>query len=130
MARMYSKSLLESYLSLADRTLGYAYSNLKEGMIRPAISSAYYSMVYAASAALIKIRVKPPKTHSGLVSLFNMYYIKTNKIDKKFSEYFSQALDARQKSTYSVTMEPTEMAAVTIVGSAKEFVEIVKKTIK
>ncbi len=129
MERRSSKNLLESYLDLADRTLGYAYSNLKEDMVRPAINSAYYSMVYSASAALLKAGIKLPKTHSGLISMFNLYYIKTKKIDGKFSEYFSQAFDARQKSAYSVLTEPDKKVAAALLSNAKEFVETMRNII-
>ncbi len=129
MGEVYSKSLLESYIRLADKTLAESYLSFDNLMLRPAASLAYYAMFYSASAALIKAGIRPSKTHQGVVTAFSNYYIKTGKLENKFSRYLGRALNVRQASTYDVTVEPNKTTVADILENAKEFVTAVKKTL-
>ncbi len=129
MEEVYSKSLLESYVKLADKTLEESYLNFENSLLRPAASLAYYAMFYSATAALISARIRPPKTHRGVVASFSNYYIKTGKLEKKFSRYLNRALAIRQASTYDVTIEPDKVAVENTLKNAEEFVITVKNTL-
>jgi hypothetical protein len=125
----YSQKLIESYVKLANNTLNTAYSNFKASDFRVASSLAYYAMFYSANAAILKVGVKPPKTHQGVLSLFSKYYVKTGKIDGKFSKYLKKASDIRQISSYDVLAEISEKDTVITLDNAKEFVMAVRKVI-
>ena len=125
----YSQKLIESYVKLANDTLNTVYNNFKASDFRVASSLAYYAMFYSANAAILKVGVKPPKTHQGVLSLFSRYYVKTGKIDGKFSKYLKDASDIRQISSYNVLAKISGKDAAIILNNAKEFVITVRKVI-
>ena len=125
----YSEKLIKSYLELADDTLEGAYSNYNESRFRVATSLAYYAMFYCANGAIVNAGAKPPKTHRSVISEFSRYYVKTGKLDSKFSKYLSKAMDSRQVSSYNILADISKKDTLILLGNAKEFIRIVKKAI-
>lgn len=78
MTTMNSESRL--YLNRARRDLKAAESNLKLGYYYIAVSRSYYAMFYAASALLASKGVVRSK-HSGVMSAFGEYFVKTGIIE-------------------------------------------------
>lgn len=64
-----------------------------------AISRAYYAIFHYAKALLFSAGFEP-KTHAGLVHLFNLHFIKNGRFDKRFSTILSHAQKAREESDY------------------------------
>ena len=63
------------------------------------INRLYYASYYAVTALLLDNDLYPT-THNGAKSNFSEYFIKTNKIDKKFGKIYSQLFTWRQKGDY------------------------------
>ncbi len=72
------------------------------------IRNSYYAMFYAVLAVLATVD-KGAKKHSGVISLFNMHFIKTDIFPRELGKMLSNAFDLRQESDYSTDKKPIDM---------------------
>jgi uncharacterized protein (UPF0332 family) len=63
------------------------------------VSRLYYSCFYAASAILQKQGLSSSK-HSGIRSLFNNHFARTEIVSRKISAIYNDLFDRRQESDY------------------------------
>ncbi|MBQ3833765.1 MAG: HEPN domain-containing protein [Bacteroidales bacterium] len=64
-----------------------------------AVNRLYYSIYYAATALLIS-NGHISRTHSGMMSLLNQYYVTTGILTKEDSKLIKRLFDLRQESDY------------------------------
>lgn len=64
-----------------------------------AVNRLYYSIYYAATALLIS-NGHISRTHSGMMSLLNQYYLTTGILTKEDSKLIKRLFDLRQESDY------------------------------
>ena len=64
-----------------------------------AVNRLYYSIYYAATALLIS-NGHISRTHSGMMSLLNQYYVMTGILTKEDSKLIKRLFDLRQESDY------------------------------
>jgi uncharacterized protein (UPF0332 family) len=116
-------------LSKAQTSLVAARLLLKEGLESDACSRAYYAMFDAARAALAAsdapVSAKKARTHSGAISAFNLYLIKTEILPAVHGPRLSQAHQARLMADYQGDSVAAEEASA-IVGWASELIDSVK----
>lgn len=100
-------------------------------MPRSVINRAYYTMFYAVLALIVysDINIKTSR-HAGVISIFDKDFIRTGKIDKRFSEMLHNAFDARLEADYADLIEPTREEAVEHVQNAKAFLDCIEEMIK
>lgn len=122
---LYRFKQAEETLAEAERMAGNNFSP------RSIINRAYYSMFYAVLSLFLKagINTKTSK-HGGIISLFDKEFIKTGKIDKRYSKILHDTFDARQEGDYKEFVELSQDDAAEFVKLAEEFFEEVKKIIK
>ncbi len=89
---LYRLSKAESYLKDAKKTLELE-------MYDTAANRSYYTIFHAARAVLALDGVDFKK-HSGVISNFQMRYIKTGVFDKKLSDILKSAFSLRTESDY------------------------------
>lgn len=89
-----------------------------------AISTAYYAMFYAATAALASIGIARAK-HSGVASAFGENLIRTGELDRRLARMFSHTMEEREGSDYSEIPEITGELALQSITDAREFVEAI-----
>lgn len=104
-------------LTTAEHLINYKNFNA-------AVSRAYYAMFYAAHA-LLYIRGVKCSSHSGLISTFSQYFIKTGIIPKEMGRLLSAAFEARQSSDYSFTTDITGDEARAAMQNARLFVNTI-----
>lgn len=124
-----SREYVKKHLVLADEFLDDAKTFLRDGRLRSAADRAYYSMYYSAHALLIDRKIRPPKTHSGLVALFSREIIKRALMDREFGKILARAFSLRQKSTYRVTADIEVEAVRELVEDAEKFVNKAKELV-
>ena len=83
------RSLIIAQIEKSTEKLNAAKLLLKDGFIDDAISRAYYSMFHAASAVLLSAGISV-ESHSALKNMFGLHFVKTGKIDKKFSRWLNK----------------------------------------
>lgn len=120
---------IKKHLKVARRRIHSAELLLKEGELKDAVSRAYYGFFDAASALLLT-KGLVAKTHAGLVTLFNIHFVKTNKIKSRFATLFRKAKEAREQADYEIYREFTEEEVKNIIRTAKEFVREIEDKIK
>jgi uncharacterized protein (UPF0332 family) len=121
---LYRFKQAEETLVEAERMAGNNFSP------RSIINRAYYSMFYAVLSLFLKagINTKTSK-HGGIISLFDNEFIKTGKIDKRYSKILHDTFDARQEGDYKEFVELSQDDAAEFVKLAEEFFEEIKKII-
>jgi len=95
-----SNSELVSYrLQKARETLEDARILADAGRWNPCVKRLYYACFYAVSALLVQEGLSCTK-HTGLRSLFNRHFVKTNKVPKEKTRIFNDLFERRQESDY------------------------------
>lgn len=115
-------------LTVSEEKLDSAKVLLENKKYKDSVSRSYYAMFTAARALLATKGLDSPK-HSGVVSLFNQYFVKENAIDKSFGRILVEAKDAREESDYGdfIVVSPEE--AELQFKNAELFVNEIKRII-
>jgi uncharacterized protein (UPF0332 family) len=92
---------------------------------RGAVNRAYYAMFYAVLALIVPTDNNTSK-HRGIISFFDREFVKTGKVDAKFSRWLHDAFNLRQKVDYKETTKPNESQAAQSLASAGAFVEEIR----
>jgi uncharacterized protein (UPF0332 family) len=105
------KGLSEFRLEKATKNLEAARLLFKNKLLAESINRSYYCIFHTARA-LIAFDKFDSKKHSTIIAYFNQHYIKSGKIEKKFSKVISKAFKVRTDSDYQdfyiVTREETK----------------------
>ena len=72
-----------------------------------AVNRLYYSIYYAATALLIS-NGHISRTHSGMMSLLNQYYVSTGILTKEDNKLIKRLFDLRQESDYDDFIDADE----------------------
>lgn len=84
---------------MAEERLRSSKILLDAGMYKDSIGRSYYAVFSAVRAVLATNEVDFSK-HSGVIAYFQREYIKTGKIDKKYSKYLQNAFQIRNNCDY------------------------------
>lgn len=71
------------------------------------------------------VRIKTSK-HIGIISMYDLEFTKTRKIDRHYSEILHDAFDDRQEADYKELIEFTMEKAKEHVKNAKEFLAVIE----
>lgn len=83
-------------------------------------------MFYSALAMLITIGKETSK-HSGVLSLFDQYFIKPGILPKEMSKFLHTAFDMRLTGDYEDKAEITQQEAFQILEVATRFINSIKE---
>jgi uncharacterized protein (UPF0332 family) len=89
-----SGELVSYRLQRARETLADARILADAGRWNPCVNWLYYACFYAVSALLILEGLSSTK-HTGLRSLFNRHFVKTNKVPKDKARIFNDLFERR-----------------------------------
>jgi uncharacterized protein (UPF0332 family) len=109
------------YLKLAEEKLVVARDLLNLGHYRDVVAKAYYTMFYAAKAALLTAGAGGVHRHTGVVSFFGEHFVKTGRVDRRYSAILARALNDRIAADYKVEFEATEHLARRCISDAETF---------
>ena len=112
---------VQVYLKLAGEKLVVARDLLRLGHYRDTVAKAYYVMFYAAKAALLVAGAGGIRKHTGVVSFFGEHFVKTGRVDRRYSVILARALDHRIAADYKVGFEATEELARQAIADAEVF---------
>lgn len=90
------------------------------------ITHSYYA-VFTATRALLALLLIDSRKHSGVISLFNQYYIKTGKMPHEMFVVLREAKNRRESSDYADYVEISREEAESLLNGAKEFVSRVEQ---
>lgn len=95
----YAVDLFNHRLGKAQDQLAQAELLLKDGRYDGSVNRSYYAIFSAIRALLALIKLDARK-HSGVITYFDRYFVKTGLFDKHFSRIIHTAFDVRQASDY------------------------------
>lgn len=124
-----TEELIKGYLAKSEEKLAVAKKLLEDGAYDDAVSRAYYAAFHAASAVLLSEGLTA-ETHSGLVNLFGLHFVKLGKFDKKFGKYLSNLKEDRESGDYEVFSAIDQEEAQIALRESEAFVEEMKKYLK
>ena len=118
-----SNGELVSYrLRRARETLADARILADAGRWNPCVNRLYYACFYAVSALLIQEGLSSTK-HTGLRSLFNRHFVKTNKVSKDKARIFNDLFERRQEGDYVDFVSFEESQVLPWLPEAEAFVQ-------
>lgn len=123
------KEKIARLIAKADRKLKVARDLYEDKSYEDSISRAYYAMFQAATALLLT-RDIVCCTHSGLLKMFSLYFIKTGQVDKRYFDMLSEAKDLRENGDYEPFFVGVSEDAESAIENAMEFIEKVKQVLK
>ena len=114
---------------LARHRLERAREALREGdalqsadALRGAISRFYYAALHAARA-MLAVRGVDSARHSGVISLFQMHFVKTNLIPGEVARGLPRAFEKRLNSDYADFSEVTSEDVTRVRTDVSRFIE-------
>lgn len=107
-------------MEMARESLGQARWDLKGGFLRGAVSGAYYTMFYAATAALLA-RGQEYSKHKGVAAAFGKEFAQTRQLRPDLHRYLLDALDDRHEADYDEAAQFTAEQAGEEIARAEEF---------
>lgn len=113
----------------AKRSLIAAQKLYKDGEYDFSASRAYYAMFYMAEAVLLTKDLSFSK-HSGVISAFGQYFVKSELFDKKYQKMFSEAFEIRNIGDYSFSRKISKEESEKILKNAEEFLMETEKFLK
>lgn len=90
------------------------------------INRSYYA-IFNAIRSLLALISLDSRRHSGVISFFDRYYVKTEIFDKELSHIVHSAFDVRQVSDYEDYVMPTEEQARQQFTNAARLIEEVEQ---
>lgn len=120
---------IKKALEIARERIESAEALVKIGNYRDAMSRAYYAFFDAASAALLT-KGLIPKTHHGLIILFDQHFIKNKKVPVEMGRWLIKAKQAREEADYERHKEVSKETVEAAIEAAKKFIEIIEKNNK
>ena len=121
------KALVQYRMERAHETLHSARVLYEQGQDSASIvNRAYYAMFYAALALLATIGQETSK-HSGVISLFDKHFIKSEILTKEMGKFLHRAFDMRHTGDYEDRIELTQEQALQVLESAIQFVNSIEK---
>ena len=84
---------------------------LRENQSKDTLSRSYYAM-FSAVRALLALKNVDSSKHSGIISLFNLHFVKTKAVSTEAGRVLKKAQHSRERSDYGdyvvVTIEEAE----------------------
>lgn len=121
--------LVQYRLNSAKERLHSADVLFNDGSYKDSISRSYYAM-FTAVRALLAMEGQDFSKHSGVISYFQREYIKTGRLDKKYSRYISKAFQIRNNTDYADFFIASQSDASEQLNRAYEFYDTIEKYVQ
>lgn len=126
---MNTKELVTKRLDRAYKNLEVAKSLFANEFYEDSVSKSYYAIFFAAKALLLTKNLDPKK-HSGVISFFNRYFIKTGEAEKELAEILKFAQKERISADYDEFYIASPEEAQVQLENAERFLQRVKEVLQ
>ena len=92
------------------------------------VNRLYYSCYYITGALLIANNFTA-QTHSGVIHLLGLHFIKTNRISKVAGKLYSKLYELRQSGDYDDLFYLDEEDVKPLIGQAEKYIDELEKMI-
>lgn len=93
------------------------------------VNRLYYSCFYIVSALLLKHDISPT-THTGLITQFNLHFIKTGIVEKESGKLYANLMDWRQTGDYGDMFDFTKEKVEPLIEPVQQFIAQIEKLLK
>ena len=125
------KELMKYRLEMAEERLHSSKVLLEAGSYKDSIGRSYYAMFTAVRALLATLNQAMEgqdfSKHAGVIAYFQKEFVKTGKVDRKYSKYISQAFQIRNNTDYADFFIVSAQDAKEQYEKAKEFLKVIVK---
>ena len=94
-----NKELVKYRLDRAKEALEEAVLLADNSKWNTCVNRLYYSCFYAVTALLAKNNMSSSK-HTGVRSLFNLHFVKSNKVPRELAQIYNDLFEKRQEGDY------------------------------
>ena len=120
------KELMKFRLEMAEERLHSSKVLLEAGSYKDSIGRSYNAM-FTAVRALLAMEGQDFSKHAGVIAYFQKEFVKTGKVDRKYSKYISQAFQIRNNTDYADFFIVSAQDAKEQYEKAKEFLKVIVK---
>ena len=117
-----NKDLILYRTTKSRETLEDARVLRNSGRWNACVNRLYYACFYAVSALLLCDNLSSAK-HTGIRSLFNQNYVKTEVVPKNLARVFNDLFERRQEGDYIDFVEFKEHQVIPMISETEAFVE-------
>lgn len=111
---------------MAEERLHSSKVLLEAGSYKDSIGRSYYAM-FTAVRALLAMEGQDFSKHAGVIAYFQKEFVKTGKVDRKYSKYISQAFQIRNNTDYADFFIVSAQDAKEQYEKGKEFLKVIVK---
>lgn len=122
--------LIAHKISTATDMLAEIRSHIDNGFYNTAMNRMYYACFYCAGALLIKLDVQDVKRHATVRNLFNLHYIKSGILEKKWGAFYSDIMDCRAAADYEEFKTFTKEDVTEMYPLVEEFITMARIQLK
>jgi uncharacterized protein (UPF0332 family) len=119
----------KAYIKLSEEAFDSARLLYENQKFRDCVSRAYYAMFYMAKALLCNLE-KPAHKHQGVIDQFNLYYVKTKKVEHRLYLRYVKAFEDRLIADYKILEPILKELAKQKLQDAKEFLNEISRVLK
>lgn len=112
----------ELEMQRAEQAWRSASTLFEHELLEDSVSRAYYAVLHAAKAALIRVDAFPV-THHGVRRMFGLHLVKTGLIEAEFAVILTAGQEDRELSDYDVTVNIEEDRAQKRLSDARRFLD-------
>lgn len=120
------RELMKYRLEMARERLHSSKVLFEAGSYKDSIGRSYYAM-FTAVRALLAMEGQDFSKHAGVIAYFQKEFVKTGKVDRKYSKYISQAFQIRNNTDYADFFIVSAQDAKEQYEKAKEFLKVIEK---
>jgi uncharacterized protein len=125
----WNEDLIKYRREKAAETLEVARESLKGKHLFSAVNRIYYALFYEVSA-LLKTKDLSSRKHSGVISLFNMHFIKPGIVDVEIGKFYSEMFGFRQEGDYDDFVYFKEKTVEEWLFKAEKYMKVLEELIK
>lgn len=117
------EALARHRLARSRQALAEGEQLLRSGASMGAVNRFYYAAFHAARS-LLALRQVDSARHSGVISLFQTHFVKTELLSPDVAKALPRSFEKRQNADYADFSRVTQEEAVTVAGEVRSFVEV------
>jgi len=121
-------ALVNNKVSRSRETWKETEGIIESGYWYAAANRMYYACYYMASALLLKDGYSA-RTHSGIIGLFGLHYVKTGIVPSELGKFYSQLFELRQSGDYDDWKVVTSADVLPLVPLANKFLDTIESII-
>jgi len=117
------------YIEHAEESLEVAQLDFENNFFTAAVNRSYYAIFYAANALLATQKLARSR-HSGVLTAFRLYFIKTGLLPVELSEIYGQVMEDRHEGDYEILTVISQDDVAVDMQQARYFVDVVKSWLR